>query len=466
MAATGTIPQPGVTAVRSTAFSRGARLPHAWPIYALFLGFPVWWFLGLGSFIWPIMAVPMGFSLLARERIRLPRGFGLYLLFLMWMLASALQINGPDRMIGFAFRALLYGSAGITGLYVYNAPKRLLPTNTLVRVMAVFWVIVVAGGLLGIAAPTWEFSTLMEKLIPGRLLANEFVATLVHPTTAQIQTFLGYEVPRPRAPFVYTNDWGGNYALLIPFLVAAWSQIRTLARRNLVRLLAVVSLLPVVFSLNRMLWLCLVVTAIYASLRFALRGRKGGVQGVLAFAAVFIMVLSFGPTRQLIDDRIATPHSNQGRTILYKEAAESVQKSPLLGYGAPRPSQANPNLPSVGTQGQFWLVLFSHGIPGALLFVSFFAYACWRTRKVKSPMALWCHVVVVLALVQMPFYGLLPSQLNIIMIAIAIASREEIDPDPDVTYIERAVPRRDDVVVAAAPVTNGRARPGLNEPPL
>ncbi|MGH9040191.1 MAG: O-antigen ligase family protein [Acidimicrobiia bacterium] len=458
MAATGIIPHPGVTAVRS----RTARLPYAWPLYALFLGFPVWWLLGLGSFVWPIMAVPMGFSLLARERVRFPRGFGLYILFFMWMLASALEINGPDWMIGFAFRALLYGSAGITGLYVYNAPARLLPTRLVVRIMALFWCIVVAGGLLGIAAPTLEFSTLMEKLIPGRLLANEFVATLVHPTTAQIQTFLGYEVPRPRAPFVYTNDWGGNYALLIPFLIAAWSQIRSLARRNLVRGLAVVSLLPVVFSLNRMLWFCLVVTAFYASFRFAMRGRKGGVQGVLSFAIVFVMVLSFGPTRQLIDDRIATPHSNQGRTILYKEAAESVQQSPLLGYGAPRPSQSNPNLPSVGTQGQFWLVLFSHGVPGALLFVSFFAYACWRTRRARSPMALWCHVVVVLALVQMPFYGLLPSQLNIIMVAIALASREAVDPDVDEVPPVRAQRPIDDVVVVAAPVTNGRAHPGLN----
>ncbi|MGH7426356.1 MAG: hypothetical protein ACREJP_09335, partial [Candidatus Methylomirabilales bacterium] len=186
MVATGTIPHPGVTAVRPVT----ARLPYAWPLYALFLGFPVWWFLGMGSFIWPVMAVPMGFSLLARERVRVPRGFGLYLLFFLWMLASALQINGPDRMIGFAFRAMLYGSAGITGLYVYNAPKRLLPMHSVVRIMAFFWVIVVVGGLLGIMAPTWEFSTLTERLIPGRLLANEFVATLVHPTTAQIQTFL------------------------------------------------------------------------------------------------------------------------------------------------------------------------------------------------------------------------------------------------------------------------------------
>ncbi|MGH8974124.1 MAG: hypothetical protein ACRD0C_13095, partial [Acidimicrobiia bacterium] len=92
------------------------------------------------------------------------------------------------------------------------------------------------------------------------------------------------------------------------------------------------------------------------------------------------------------------------------------------------------------------------------------AYACWRTRRARSPIALWCHVVILLAMIQMPFYGLLPSQLNIIMIAIALASREAVDPDPDddvptVTFVERAGRRVDDVVVAAAPLTNGRVHP-------
>lgn len=460
MAATGTIPHPGVPAVRPAAPSRsGARLPYAWPLYALFVAFPLWWVLGLGAFIWPVLATPMAFSLIARERIRFPRGFGLYLLFMLWMMASSLEISGPDRMIGFIFRSMLYASAGITCLYVYNAPKRLLPTNSVVKLMASFWVIVVAGGMLGIMNPTLEFTTLAERLVPQRLLANDYVYTLVHPTTAQIQTFLGYNVPRPRAPFVYTNDWGGTFALLVPFVFAAWAQVRSLARRSLVRLLAIISLLPVVFSLNRVLWLCLIVAVVYGSTRFALRGRKGGIQGALAFVAVFVMVFTFGPTRQLIDDRLATPHSNRGRAILYQEAAESVGESPLLGYGAPRPSQANPNLPSVGTQGQFWLVLFSHGIPGALLFVSFFAFACWRSGRARTPAALWCHVVVLLALVQMPFYGLLSAQLHVVMIAIALAAREARDPDVAVPAPTPGPAESAGVVVAAAPYTNGRARP-------
>jgi hypothetical protein len=313
-------------------------------------------------------------------------------------------------------------------------------------------VIVVAGGIFGIVAPTLEFKTLAESLVPQRLLANDFVYQLVHPATAQVQTFLGYPVPRPKAPFVFTNDWGGAFALLVPFLLAGWSQIRTFARRGVVRLLAVASLVPVVFSLNRVLWLCIVVGIVYGSMRFALRGRVGGLQGVFALMAVGSLLFMFGPTRQLIDDRIATPHSNQGRTTLYKEAVENVGKSPLLGYGAPRPSKRNPNLPSVGTQGQFWLVLFSHGIPGAIFFMSCFTYAFWRSRRAPTTTALWCHVVILLALVQMPFYGLLGAQLHILLVAVALAFRELAQPD--------VAPA--EMTVAGSPATNGVALPAIN----
>ena len=122
-------------------------------------------------------------------------------------------------------------------------------------------------------------------------------------------------------------------------------------------------------------------------------------------------------------------HSNQGRSILYNEAKDSVMKSPMMGYGGPKASVVNPNLPPVGTQGQFWLVFFSHGFPGAFFFVSFFVYATWRTRKAKTNAALWCHIVLLLAVVQMPFYGLLHMQIHILAIAFALASREMIDPD-------------------------------------
>lgn len=425
MAAVGsTLPAGAALRGRAT----GPRLPYGWPVDALFLGFPLWWVLGLGAFIWPLPALPMAISLITRPRLWAPRGFEIYVLFVLWMLASGLQVSGPDRIFGFAYRVSLYLSAGILGLYVYNAPRHLLPTATVVRVMVAFWAITVVGGLLGILAPDLSFATVAEHLMPPRFLANDFVYQLVHPSTAQTQTFLGYPVPRPKAPFVYTNDWGGVFALVVPFVMAIWSQITSLTRRGLLCLLAGVSLLPVVFSLNRVLWVCLVVGIAYGSVRFAPRMWAVAVQGLVALAVVFGLLLAVGPARQLIADRIATPHSNQGRSTLYSEAAEGVGDSPLLGYGAPRPSERNPNLPSVGTQGQFWLVLFSHGIPGAALFCIWMLSALWRTRRSPTVLGLWCHVVVLLAVLQLPFYGLLPTQLHLLMLAVSLAFRELAEP--------------------------------------
>jgi hypothetical protein len=98
----------------------------------------------------------------------------------------------------------------------------------------------------------------------------------------------------------------------------------------------------------------------------------------------------------------------------------------------------------VGTQGQFWLVLYSHGIPGAFLFPAFLVFALGRSRRTRSNIGLWCHVCILVAVVQMPFYGLLAAQLHVIMVAIAIVERDKLDPDPPpvrrVTWRDQPVP--------------------------
>src|SRR5581483_6182568 len=415
----------------TTTNARTWRLPYAWPLYTAFGLFPVWYLLGFGALIWFFLAIPMTFSLVARSRVRLPKGFGLYMLFFIWMFATIVQLQGSglDRIFGFMYRAGLYYSAGVWCLYIYNAPKRLLPTNRVLKVMTWMWIVVVAGGWLGVISPNMEFTTLAQHLMPKGLLNNDLVYTLVHPKVADTQTFLGYPVPRPQAPFDFTNNWGGNFALLLPFVCALWGQMRTLTRRNTLRLIAAGSMIPVIFSLNRTLWLCLVVTLIYGGARFAARGKKGSFQLICAVAVLGFVLFNYGPTGKLISDRAKVAHSNQGRSILYNEAKDSVLKSPMMGYGGPKPSVVNPNLPPVGTQGQFWLVFFSHGIPGAFFFVAYFVYATSRTRKAKTNAALWCHIVLLLAVVQMPFYGLLHMQMHILAVAFALACREMEDPD-------------------------------------
>ena len=154
----------------------------------------------------------------------------------LWMLITVVRVDSFDRGLAFAYRATLYLSATVTCLYVYNAPRRLLPTRRVVNVLVGFWVIIVAGGFLGMVAPHTSLTTPFEMILPGRLLNNAFLKQLVHPGLASVQTFLGFPIPRPKAPFTYPNEWGSNYAVLLPFVLASLSELRTPRARNALRI--------------------------------------------------------------------------------------------------------------------------------------------------------------------------------------------------------------------------------------
>jgi hypothetical protein len=424
--------------------------PYGWPIYVLCYGFPVLWVLGLAEFIWPILGFAMLLSLtMRRHTIRVPKGFGVYVLFMMWVALSVLGVFGAtsastgsssDKIFGFAYRFLLYGSAPIFGLYIFNAPKRVLPNKAVVQAMVAFWIVVVGGGLLGLALPHLQLTTVMAKLIPKHFQNNPFVYNLVHPKTAQVQTFLGFPVPRPSAPFVFTNDWGGNFALLVPFLLAAWTENHRIARNPFVRLLVPISMVPVIFSLNRTLWASLALIAVYGGIRMGARRQvMTVVRGAFVVALLGGMLFFVGPIHQLIADRVAHGHSNQGRSLLYASSVDLAMQKPLLGWGGPQQATVNAGFgtksnnykhPDVGTQGQFWTILVSNGIPATVLFFGYLIFATWQTRRSRSGVGLWCHIVVLVAIFQSPFYGLLAAQLHIVFIAIALAYRDACEPDP------------------------------------
>jgi hypothetical protein len=111
----------------------------AWPITALLAGYPLWWALGVADFMWIILAVPMAARMLAWHRtgsrkIRVPGGFGIWLLFLVWVLAGALMLplTAPGtldsaishRLISFGIRAGSYGGVTVLLLYAGNLTER------------------------------------------------------------------------------------------------------------------------------------------------------------------------------------------------------------------------------------------------------------------------------------------------------------------------------------------------------
>lgn len=398
-----------------------------WPLWFFFAGFPAMWVLGLGGFASQIAAIPMLACLGTAGRLRAPRGLGVWVLYLLWMTVTVVEVSGGSRVVGFVYRATLYYGATVAFVYVYNSSPRRLPLTRLCAMAASFLGFVVLGGYLGVVAPHGSLSTPFQYILPGSFIHNDLVSKLVHPPFAQISNSTYYHLaPRPAAPFPYTNDWGVNFALLVPFVLALLATTKQRRVRLAMVAMLVLSLIPALLTLNRGMLLGLGIGLSYAAIRFAIRGNGRAllVLGVAVAIGVGLMsTLHFGSR---LDNRLGQSHSNDTRTSTYDATYHETLQSPFLGYGAPASSTVNATGPDLGSQGQLWTVLYSAGFPGAVLFVvALFGFA-WRTRKPANAAMMWMHVVPVIAIVVLPVYRLQATELVLVMVATAIAMRDRI----------------------------------------
>jgi len=371
----------------------------------------------LGGFIWLIVPGSMVVSLVMRPHLLAPRGFGLWVLFLIWILASASQLDDLQSGFVFVYRWSLYAGAAILLLYVYNAAPVLVPSRTIARSLAMLWAFLVTFGFLAILFPTFSTHTVMEAATPGVFLSNDWVHDMVHIELAQGSP------PRPSAPFTYTNEWGANFALLTPFAILAMSRWRR--HPNVAwPLLFVAAMIPLLLSANRGAWISLGAGMAYAGVRLVLRRRTGVAIGLLILVAIAGSVAVLGPVQENVNLSLGGRESTETRASIYRQTADAVLESPVLGYGAPRPAR-DPRQPPLGTHGHLWMLLFSHGVPSFILYLGFLILMLIRTARVAGPVAFWSNTAILIGIVQLPFYGALPGQLFIVMAAIGLAFREE-----------------------------------------
>jgi hypothetical protein len=108
-----------------------------------------------------------------------------------------------------------------------------------------------------------------------------------------------------------------------------------------------------------------------------------------------------------------------------------------VGYGVPLPPPVSQySLPNVGTQGQLWLVLVSVGIPGTVFFLLWLLYVFWSSRSADDPVSFTVHVAILITLPQLPFYGWMPTEMFLIMVAAALVWRNRDQAVPDAGFLE------------------------------
>jgi hypothetical protein len=430
-----------------------ARHPE-WPITALLVGWPAWWYLGILNWAPGFLAIPMAWRLYrwratGTRVIRTPPRFGLWLLFLVVMVAglTTISLTAPgtlpspvsNRVISWGLRAFDYFGATAILLYAGNLTERELPRLRLAWQLAIVGIYTVAGGVLGTLFPRVTFKSPLAYLVPKSFQAAHGNLASLNPSFAQVMNLLGYAHGRPDAPFTYTNMWGNCLAILLPWLLVAGWAYGTRRQRKLTVAVLALAFIPVVSSLDRGLWVGLGCIILYLAVRYAAQGKLamlGVVFGVIALAAVVILVT---PVQSLISQRLSHGASNTGRATGTRQALQLGLASPVVGWGDTRHEQGsaasiaigatancrNCGSKSLGGDGQLQNLLICTGLVGTAFYISFFAYGAWRYRRDTTPYGLAGVLVILLGFVFMFVYDATGPPLAFTMLAYALLWRND-----------------------------------------
>ena len=208
--------------------------------------------------------------------------------------------------------------------------------------------------------------------------------------------------------------------------------VRGTRRQRLIAVAGIViGIVPIIYSLNRGLWIGLIFAVGYLGVRLAAQGRLAVLGGLVSALVLAAMLIGLTPLQGMISQRLANGASDTRRGSLAVAATVDAVSSPLVGYGDTRHQQGSIQSVTVGRSakcptcgngtiggnGQLWLLLICNGFLGAALYIGFFAYGCWRYRRDTTPYGLAGVLVLLLTFVFMFSYTATGAPLGFAMLA-------------------------------------------------
>jgi hypothetical protein len=427
-----------------------------WPITAMLLLWPVWWLLGIGEYAPVLFALPMARRMYqwraTGRKLRLPPGFGIWMIFILISVIGLATISqqAPDtitssvtnRIVSFGLRFVSYLAVMVILLYAGNLTEKELPRRRVGYLLGIVGIYTVIGGLVGALLPTTELTSPLAVLVPNSIQQNNTeIALMLHPSTAQVMNFLGYAEGRPTAPFTYTNMWGNSLAILLPFMIAAWCIGGTRRQRRIGIVMVALSVIPIVYSLNRGVWLGVGLSVLYLAVRFAAKGRMAMLGGLFLVLVIAAFAIFASPLQGLISQRLSHGASNQDRSSNTTLALNEAIASPLIGWGDTRHEVGSANSivvgksancsscgnQSIGGNGQVQLLLITSGLLGTALYLGFFAVGAWRFRRDATPIGMAAELVLLLSFVFDFVYDAVGPTLAFTVLAYAILWRNDME---------------------------------------
>ena len=414
---------------RSRLWRSAHTLRYGWPLAALCVGMPIWFFLGVAAFVWSIPGLIWGLAMLAHpERWKVPHGGAFLAGAVVWIALSGIQVEGGQDLLLFVYRLTLFVSTFAVFMFVANAPVHRLQSEAVSDWMAALFLAIIGLGWLGLILGRTNFESPLQMLLPDAISESSFVDGVSRLRFAEVQSFagaFGFDVPRPSAPFAFTNGWGSSVGLVAPYFAASWLRSPVAFRKRVAIPLAAISFVPIIVSMNRGLWLSLLVIVGLIAGRKARAGDWRMARNVLVMLTAAVVLIAVTPLGTFVAGKFdESEQSNESREGIYEAAVNGALESPMLGHGTPGKRADGP---PIGSHGLVWWLMYCHGFVALGLFMGWMGRVVWAGRKIRTEPELWAYISMVVFCVQFPIYGLLP-QLPLAAVSAGLVHRHRYPP--------------------------------------
>ena len=200
-----------------------------------------------------------------------------------------------------------------------------------------------------------------------------------------------------------------------------------------------VAMAPIVFSLNRGMWIGIGISIVVVSVRLALRGRVKTLAALVLVLTIGAFGFAASPLETMVQARLDAGHSNDVRGSLLNTAINSAKQSPIIGFGTTRktlgsdasiavgPSEGCPRCGArnIGSTGQLTLLLISQGFLGVLLYFGFLIRIVFRYARDHSVLGIAGTLVVGLEIFYASFYSALTMPLAVTFLSIGLLWRND-----------------------------------------
>lgn len=352
----------------------------------LFVLQPLLWLAGLELLLAPVIAIWLLIKRLVLSlKLHIPRQAWWLIIFSVWQLAHFVSLP-PGELDLFVKAQGTWLSLISLYIVIYNVADSRERWNYIVSSIEIFGFITACLGLLYITGIfNLEFQSLIGQILPGGLVANSHFFTTI--STRSLGFLDPSGLPRVRSTFWHPSSYA---SILLVFLAIQWFQFsrnpKNGRKRRLFTLLLL--LINLVFTLSRTTYVAFL-GMVFFIWWLETKTPRSRLQKLVLLTLGGIFVLLYLLVALLSDGAISydfvnsavydfRPNSVLARVRVYEISWELVRQKPIWGWGTFVKAEGLPSAFSAGSHSDYLSNLFQFGIPGLLLYLSFFV-ATWYT---------------------------------------------------------------------------------------